>query len=136
MMTTDTREIQLASRPTGWPTADNFRLVETTLPDLEPGQVLVANTVMSVDPYMRGRMNDVKSYVPPFQLDAALDGAAVGEVVQSAAEGFEVGDTVLHGLGTQGRHRPGARVGLPRRPRHDWAHRVRRPDQRGRVPNR
>jgi NADPH-dependent curcumin reductase CurA len=54
---------------------------------------------MSVDPYMRGRMNDVKSYAPPFQLDAPLDGGAVGEVVASQADGFTPGDTVLHGLG-------------------------------------
>ena len=96
---TTTREIHLASRPTGWPTAENFRLVETTLPDLEPGQILVRNTVMSVDPYMRGRMNDVKSYVPPFQIDAAMDGGAVGEVVESASDEFAIGETVLHGLG-------------------------------------
>ena len=98
-MTAQTREIRLASRPTGWPTENNFSLVETALPDLEPDQVLVKNSVMSVDPYMRGRMNDVRSYVPPFELDAALDGGAVGEVVESTAAGFEPGDNVLHGFG-------------------------------------
>ena len=96
---TTTREIHLASRPTGWPTADNFRLVEAELPEPGPGQVVVQNTVMSVDPYMRGRMNDVRSYVPPYALDAPLDGGAVGEVVASRADTLNVGDAVLHGLG-------------------------------------
>ncbi|MCE6994266.1 NADP-dependent oxidoreductase [Saccharothrix sp. S26] len=93
------REIRLASRPEGFPTPDDFDLVEVPLPDLADGQVLVRNQVMSVDPYMRGRMNAGKSYVEPFELGAALDGGAVGEVVASKAAGFEVGDTVLHGLG-------------------------------------
>ncbi|WP_406042702.1 NADP-dependent oxidoreductase [Micromonospora sp. NBC_00898] len=93
------REIHLASRPQGWPTADNFRLVTTEVPTPGPGQIVVRNQFMSVDPYMRGRMNDVKSYVPPFQLDAPLDGGAIGEVVASEAEGLKPGDTVLHGLG-------------------------------------
>jgi len=98
-MTTTTREIHLASRPQGRPTSEDFRLVETTLPDLADGQVLVRNTVMSVDPYMRGRMNDVKSYVPPFQIDAPLDGGAVGEVVESTSPDVPVGATVQHMLG-------------------------------------
>ncbi|WP_446216032.1 NADP-dependent oxidoreductase [Micromonospora sp. IBHARD004] len=93
------REIHLASRPQGWPTAENFRLVTTEVPTPGPGQIVVRNQFMSVDPYMRGRMNDVKSYVPPFQLDAPLDGGAIGEVVASEAEGIKPGDTVLHGLG-------------------------------------
>ncbi|KAB1905051.1 NADP-dependent oxidoreductase [Micromonospora sp. AMSO31t] len=96
---TANREIHLASRPQGWPTADNFRLVTTEVPTPGPGQLVVRNQFMSVDPYMRGRMNDVKSYVPPFRLDAPLDGGAVGEVVASEAEGFAPGDVVLHGLG-------------------------------------
>jgi NADPH-dependent curcumin reductase CurA len=98
-MPTTTREIHLASRPSGWPTPENFRTVEAELPDPGPGQVLVRNTVLSVDPYMRGRMNDVKSYVPPFELDAALDGGAVGEVVASGDQSLEPGDTVLHQAG-------------------------------------
>ena len=93
------REIQLASRPRGWPTPDNFRLVETALPDPADGQVLVRNRYVSVDPYMRGRMNDVKSYVAPFALDAPLEGGAVGEVVESASADHKVGDLVLHGAG-------------------------------------
>ncbi|MDT0529516.1 NADP-dependent oxidoreductase [Micromonospora sp. DSM 115977] len=98
-MSTRNREIHLAARPQGWPTADNFRLVETEVPTPGPGQIVVRNRYVSVDPYMRGRMNDVRSYVPPFALDAPLDGGAVGEVVASEAEGLQPGDTVLHGLG-------------------------------------
>ena len=74
-------------------------LAESTLPDLEDGQVLVRNLFISVDPYMRGRMNDVKSYSAPFALDAALDGGAVGEVIASRADSARVGDVVVHGLG-------------------------------------
>ena len=98
-MTTSSREIHLAARPQGWPTPDDFRTVDVELPDPGPGEVLVRNTVMSVDPYMRGRMNDVKSYVPPFALDAPLDGGAVGEVVATGSEDLAVGDTVLHQAG-------------------------------------
>jgi NADPH-dependent curcumin reductase CurA len=93
------RQIALASRPNGWPTADNFSLVEVETPELAEGQLIVRNLFMSVDPYMRGRMNDVKSYVPPFQIGQPLDGGAVGEIVASRAEGFVPGDLVLHGLG-------------------------------------
>lgn len=90
------REIRLASRPVGEPTPENFRLAEVEVPDPGPDEVLVRNTYMSVDPYMRGRMNDVKSYVPPFGLDEPMQGGAVGEVVASNAEGLAVGDTVVH----------------------------------------
>ncbi|WP_072806839.1 NADP-dependent oxidoreductase [Rhodococcoides yunnanense] len=93
------KEIHLASRPTGEPVPDNFRTVTTELPPLEDGQILVRNIVMSVDPYMRGRMNDVKSYVPPFRLDTVLDGGAVGEVIETRNDAFSVGDAVSHGKG-------------------------------------
>lgn len=93
------REIHLASRPDGEPVPENFATVDIELPALEDGQILVRNIVMSVDPYMRGRMNDVKSYVPPFELDAPLDGGAVGEVLESRSDAFAVGDTVSHGKG-------------------------------------
>jgi NADPH-dependent curcumin reductase CurA len=93
------REIQLAARPEGEPKDSDFRLVETEVPDPGPGEVLIRNTWMSVDPYMRGRMNDAKSYVPPFQLDAPLDGGAVGEVVASEDPSLAPGDTVLHAMG-------------------------------------
>ncbi|NVM99942.1 NADP-dependent oxidoreductase [Arthrobacter sp. SDTb3-6] len=93
------REIQLASRPHGWPVPENFRLAERPVPELEDGEVLVRNLAMSVDPYMRGRMNDAKSYSAPFALDAALDGGAVGEVVASRSDVRKEGDVVVHGLG-------------------------------------
>ncbi|WP_394941621.1 NADP-dependent oxidoreductase [Psychromicrobium sp. YIM B11713] len=96
---TITKQFELASRPEGWPTLENFRLAEAPLAELQDGQVLVKNLAISVDPYMRGRMNDVKSYVPPFQLDQPLDGGAVGEVLASRAEGLAEGDVVVHGLG-------------------------------------
>jgi NADPH-dependent curcumin reductase CurA len=87
-------EIRLASRPKGWPTLENFATAQVELPALGDGQVLVQNLFMSVDPYMRGRMNDVKSYVPPFQLDRPLDGGAVGRVVDSRAASLPVGAIV------------------------------------------
>ncbi len=96
---TTTREIHLRSRPHGLPTAENFETVEVELPEPGPGQVLVRNTFMSVDPYMRPRMNDAKSYVAPFELGAPLDGGAVGEVVASNLDSLQTGDTVQHGLG-------------------------------------
>lgn len=96
---TTTRHIALARRPHGRPEPEDFRLETVGIPDLDEGQILVANHVMSVDPYMRGRMNDVKSYVPPFQLDQPLDGGAVGEVIASRSDDVPVGATVLHGLG-------------------------------------
>ncbi|HKN99189.1 MAG TPA: NADP-dependent oxidoreductase [Pseudonocardiaceae bacterium] len=92
-------EIRLASRPHGWPTLANFEFAEVEVPQPAEGQVLVRNLIMSVDPYMRGRMNDVKSYVPPFQVGQPLEGAAVGEVVESTHESLRPGDVVLHALG-------------------------------------
>jgi len=89
----------LKSRPQGLPTIDNFALEPVELPKLEDGMVRVANRWLSVDPYMRGRMNDVKSYVPPFAIDAPMEGGAVGEVVESSTDAFKPGDTVLHMAG-------------------------------------
>jgi NADPH-dependent curcumin reductase CurA len=93
------REIRLASRPKGVPTADDFTLAQTELQPLEVGQVVVRNHFMSVDPYMRGRMNDSKSYVPPFELGKVLDGGAVGEVVESRASALKPGDAVVSNFG-------------------------------------
>ncbi len=98
-MPVQVREVRLAARPSGWPDAGTFELAETTLADPADGELLVRTDFMSVDPYMRGRMNDTKSYVPPFQVGQPLDGGAVGHVVASRAEGFAEGDVVLHGLG-------------------------------------
>ena len=93
------REIRLTSRPNGLPTADNFTLARTELQPLQDREVLVRNLFMSVDPYMRGRMNEGKSYVPPFELGKPLNGGAVGEVVESRAGEFKPGDAVTSNLG-------------------------------------
>jgi len=93
------RAWHLKSRPSGMPTSDNFELKEVELPNLDEGQVRVRNLWLSVDPYMRGRMNDVKSYVPAFQIGEPLEGGAIGEVVESRADGFAPGDRVLHMAG-------------------------------------
>ena len=89
----------LMRRPNGHPVAEDFALKAYPLPELGEGMVHVANRWLSVDPYMRGRMNDVKSYVPPFQIDAPMDGGAVGEVIESRDPGFAPGDMVLHMAG-------------------------------------
>jgi NADPH-dependent curcumin reductase CurA len=88
------REIHLKSRPTGMPRAENFELVETEIPKPGQGQFLVRNIWMSVDPYMRGRMMDRQSYVPPFQVGRVLDGGSVGQVIGSNHDGFAEGDYV------------------------------------------
>lgn len=91
------REVHLAARPQGEPRPDDFRLVEVEVPMPAEGELLVHNTWMSVDPSMRIRMHESdSSYLPMFQLDRPLEGWAVGEVTASRADGFAVGDTVLH----------------------------------------
>ncbi len=86
--------ILLSSRPQGWVTQENFDTVQTSVPEAEEGQMLVRNLWLSLDPYMRGRMNDAESYVPPFQVGEALQGQAVAEVVASKHEKFSEGDLV------------------------------------------
>jgi NADPH-dependent curcumin reductase CurA len=93
------RAWHLAARPRGWPVPEDFALVETETGEPGPGQVLVRNLYVSVDPYMRGRMNAGKSYTPPYELDQPMLGGAVGRVVASSADGVAVGDHLLHGLG-------------------------------------
>ena len=92
------KQIHLVSRPEGEATADNFRLVQAPLPPLADGQVLVRHHYLSLDPYMRGRMNDAKSYAAPQPLNEVMIGGTVGEVVESRAEGYQPGDTVV-GMG-------------------------------------
>ncbi len=99
MSKTTSREIRLVSRPHGVPTVTNFALARTELEPLQTQQVLVRNLFMSVDPYMRGRMNDRKSYVAPFELGKPLEGGAVGEVVESRSEEFKPGDAVTSNFG-------------------------------------
>jgi NADPH-dependent curcumin reductase CurA len=94
--TSTSTQIQLIARPSGWPTASDFRTVQVELPPLEAGQIRVANEFISVDPYMRGRMNDVKSYTPPYVLGETMTGGAVGRVIESAAPTVSVGDVVVH----------------------------------------
>jgi len=94
-------QIHLASRPTGEPSAANFRLVEAAVPELGDGQVLVKHHYLSLDPYMRGRMNDSKSYVAPQPLNAVMEGGTVGEVVVSKNDHFKVGDKVVNRGGWQ-----------------------------------
>jgi NADPH-dependent curcumin reductase len=93
------RRIVLASRPQGWVNEANFRLEETPMPALGEGEIRVRNRFLSLDPYMRGRMNDVKSYAMPQQLNETMGGATVGEVVESRDANFAVGDTVRGMLG-------------------------------------
>ena len=95
---TKNRRFLLASRPTGEPTPSNFMLVEETLPELRAGQVLVRHHFLSLDPYMRGRMSEEKSYAAPQPLGEVMIGGTVGEVVASQSERFAVGDKVL-GMG-------------------------------------
>ena len=93
------REICLASRPTGIPTAANFTLASTALAPLKDQEVLVRNLFMSVDPYMRGRMNEGRSYVPAFEIGKPLEGGAVGDVIESRAPEFKPGDVVTSNFG-------------------------------------
>ncbi len=90
-----TEQIVLASRPTGLPVADNFRMEDVELPALKDGELLLKGMYYSVDPYMRGRMNDAKSYAPPFQLDEPVNGGVVAKVTKSKSENFKAGDVVV-----------------------------------------
>lgn len=89
----------LVRRPQGMPVMEDFAFRDLPPRDLAEGEVRIANRWLSVDPYMRGRMNDVKSYVPPFQLDAPMEGGAVGEVIESRAADLPVGTRVQHMAG-------------------------------------
>lgn len=95
----NSREMQLKRRPVGAPVADDFALVTVDVPPPGPGEVQVRNLYMAVDPAMRGRMSDAKSYVPPFALDAAMEGPAIGEVLASNDPAFAPGDLVFSRLG-------------------------------------
>jgi NADPH-dependent curcumin reductase len=94
-------QVQLASRPTGWVEESNFRFVESPVPKPGPGQLLVKNLWLSLDPYMRGRMSDAKSYATPVQIGEVMVGGAVGEVVESNHPKFKPGDNVVGPLGWQ-----------------------------------
>lgn len=100
-MTTTNRQVLLASRPQGAVTEQNFRIVDAPMPVPGDDEVLVKNEWLSLDPYMRGRMSDAKSYVPPAKLDEPMAGQTVGEVVDSRDARFKAGDKVLTPLGWQ-----------------------------------
>jgi NADPH-dependent curcumin reductase CurA len=93
------KEILFASRPTGMPTLGTFKIVETEVPQLNDGEVLVRSLYLSVDPYLRGRMREGKSYVAPFKLGEVISSGAVGEVMESRAPAFQPGDIVSGMLG-------------------------------------
>jgi hypothetical protein len=93
------REIRLVARPKGFPDEDLFEVAEAPIPDPGDGQILIRNAYFSVDPYMRPRMNDVRSYVAPFTLGEAMTGGAVGRIMASRNDRLAEGDWVLHGLG-------------------------------------
>src|SRR6202000_787384 len=88
------RRVVLASRPHGWCNTENFRIERIPMPALSEGEVRVRNKFLSLDPYMRGRMNDAKSYAMPQMLNETMGGATVGEVVESRSNLFTAGDTV------------------------------------------
>jgi NADPH-dependent curcumin reductase CurA len=94
-----TREVVLVARPQGVPRESDFEIREAAPPAPAPGEVLVRNVFISVDPYMRGRMTGVRTYVEPYALGDVVDGGAVGRVVESRAEGLEEGDWVASMLG-------------------------------------
>ncbi|MHC1769385.1 MAG: NADP-dependent oxidoreductase [Verrucomicrobiia bacterium] len=93
------REVRLVSRPKGLPAPENFDMASVEVEPPRAGQVLVRNLFMSVDPYMRGRMNEGNSYIPPFEIGQPLEGGAVGEIVESKADDLKVGDVVVSGKG-------------------------------------
>ncbi len=93
------KQVRLSSRPSGWVTPDNFELTDATTGEPGDGEVLVRNIFMSVDPYMRSRMNDVKSYIPPFQIGEVLQAGVIGQVVATNFDAIAEGDYVMGMLG-------------------------------------
>jgi len=93
------REIHLAARPHGAPRSEDFALVEVDVPDPGEGEMLIRNAFISVDPYMRARMNEVESYAPSYRVGEVMWGGAVGQVVASRNDRFPEGSWVSHGLG-------------------------------------
>lgn len=91
--------VLLKSRPSGWVTEDNFEIDQSEVANPGEGQILVRNICMSVDPYMRGRMNEAKSYIPPFQLGETLQAGVVGQVIASSNDQYKEGQYVSGMLG-------------------------------------
>lgn len=95
------QQIQLAKRPEGMPSNEHFNFVDTEVPSPQNGEVLLKTLYLSVDPYMRGRMRDAKSYIAPFQIDEAITGGVIAEVIDSKSDRFNNGDVVIGFLGWQ-----------------------------------
>src|SRR5262249_46455977 len=95
------KQITLAARPVGFPKESDFKLVETPVPELKEGEFLVKSLYLSLDPYMRGRMNDAKSYAPAVQLGEVMVGGVVGKVTESKNDRYQAGDIVEHHFGWQ-----------------------------------
>ena len=95
MSASTNRRFVLAKRPVGLPTEDVFRLEETSIPEPEDGEIVARTLYLSLDPYMRGRMNDAPSYVPPLQIGEVITGGTVGQVIASKSEGVAEGDIVV-----------------------------------------
>jgi hypothetical protein len=91
----NTKQINLASRPKGFPQLTDFRFELTDLPGLKEGEILVKPVYFSVDPYLRGRMNDAKSYIHAFQVDQPIESNAISTVLESKSENFREGDMVM-----------------------------------------
>lgn len=92
---TTAKHVALASRPAGWPTLENFRYEDKILPEAGAGEVSLRTIWLSLDPYMRGRMNDAKSYADPVPIGGTMEGGAISEVIASNNDGFKVGDIVV-----------------------------------------
>lgn len=101
MQTNTNKQVVLVSRPSGWVTADNFKLIDAPMPVLKDGQVLIRNQWLSLDPYMRGRISDAKSYAQSVNVGELMVGGAVGKVIESSSPQFKVGDSVLAATGWQ-----------------------------------
>jgi NADPH-dependent curcumin reductase CurA len=99
MAETLSREIRLKNRPIGMAAESDFELTEVIIPEIKEGEVLVRNAYMSVDPYMRGRMDDRETYIAPFDLGKPLDGGCVGQIIESMNEHLCEGDYVLGNMG-------------------------------------
>ncbi|MBP1949764.1 NADP-dependent oxidoreductase [Virgibacillus litoralis] len=95
------QQIKLIKRPSGTPTNEDFEFAEAPIGEPAEGEVLIRTNYISVDPYLRGRMNNVKSYVPPFELDSVITSAVIGQVIESKSTHFEKNDVVTGGLGWQ-----------------------------------
>ncbi|MRH41391.1 zinc-binding dehydrogenase [Aquibacillus halophilus] len=100
-MTRVNKQIILAERPKGLPDSETFKFVDSNVKEPEENQVLVRTLYVSVDPYMRGRMIDAKSYIEPFQLNGVIEGGSIGEVIESKSDKFQQGDIIIGNFGWQ-----------------------------------